>query len=280
MNFSKIGFIQGRLSPIIDGKIQCFPAQYWEEEIAIASKNEFKLIEWTLDHDDLYENPLINITKHEKIKELCRLYNMQINSVTGDFFMQVPFYKNNGGTRLKLIDDLKYVIDSCIQHGVKILVLPLVDQGSINNEFQQDDLIETMNELQSQFNESGFKIAFESDYSPEALSPFMSNFSPVYFGINYDIGNSASLGYNCVDEISIYGDRIINVHVKDRKYKGATVPLGDGDANLSLAIKRILLSEYTGNFILQTARSQDGRHLSDLCIYREMLNKWIDLAWL
>ena len=35
-----------------------------------------------------------------------------------------------------------------------------------------------------------------------------------------------------MEEISAY-DRILNVHVKDRKYMGSTVPLGSGDAHYS-----------------------------------------------
>ena len=32
----KIGFIQGRLSPIYENKIQCFPKLHWENEFFIA----------------------------------------------------------------------------------------------------------------------------------------------------------------------------------------------------------------------------------------------------
>ena len=41
-----IGFMQGRLSPMDDGKIQSFPWKYWQNEFALASKYNFDLIEW------------------------------------------------------------------------------------------------------------------------------------------------------------------------------------------------------------------------------------------
>ena len=54
-----IGFMQGRLSPLVNGKIQAFPWNSWEEEFKIASENNFKIMEWTLDQERLYENPLM-----------------------------------------------------------------------------------------------------------------------------------------------------------------------------------------------------------------------------
>ena len=61
----KIGFMQGRLSPIFRKKIQSFPWNYWRKEIIIAKKNNFNLIEWTLDYPGLINNPLIS-SKEQK----------------------------------------------------------------------------------------------------------------------------------------------------------------------------------------------------------------------
>ena len=52
-----IGFMQGRLSPVIDGKIQSFPWETWQSEIKIAKNIGFNMMEWTLDQHNLYENP-------------------------------------------------------------------------------------------------------------------------------------------------------------------------------------------------------------------------------
>ena len=52
------------------------------------------------------------------------------------------------------------------------------------------------------------------------------------FKANYDTGNSASLGYDPVEELGAYGPRIGSVHVKDRVRGGGTVPLGEGDARV------------------------------------------------
>ena len=51
------------------------------------------------------------------------------------------------------------------------------------------------------------------------------------------------LGYDYRKDFSAYGHRIFNVHVKDRIYRGSTVPLGEGDAKLneSLNVRKLRL---------------------------------------
>ena len=46
----QIGFMQGRLSEVVDGKIQAFPWRGWQEEFRQARKIGIGLMEWTLDH--------------------------------------------------------------------------------------------------------------------------------------------------------------------------------------------------------------------------------------
>ena len=60
-----------------------------------------------------------------------------------------------------------------------------------------------------------------------------------YFGINYDTGNSASKGYDPIVELDLYGKYIDNIHLKDRIYKGSTVPLGEGNADFDTIFKKL-----------------------------------------
>ena len=73
---------------------------------------------------------------------------------------------------------------------------------------------------------------FESDLRLPRWPQFIDAFPARSFGINYDIGNSAALGYDSAEEISAYAPRILHVHVKDRVRGGTTVPLGTGNADL------------------------------------------------
>ena len=83
------------------------------------------------------------------------------------------------------------------------------------------------------------KISFESDFNPKALQRFIKNFDKKYFGINYDVGNSAALNYNIDEEFNLYGNRIYNIHIKDRIKFGKTVILVKGNSNFSNLYKNL-----------------------------------------
>ena len=122
------------------------------------------------------------------------------------------------------------------------------------------------------------KIIFESDYPPAELKRFIALLPESTFGINYDIGNSAALGFDPQEEIGSYGNRIDNVHVKDRPLGGTTVPLGSGNANFPVIFRELHNIAYSGNYILQTARATEGNHQGVLKSYRTMVEDWLRAA--
>ena len=268
---ARIGFMQGRLSPQIDGKIQAFPWQFWEREFLIGGEASFESIEWTLDEDRLRENPLLLVAGQKRIRELSGTSGIQVMSLTGDCFMQAPFWKASGIGRRSLLQDLKSILGACAVVGIRYVVVPLVDNGRLENNAQRESLLDGLLPLVPWLLEHEIAIVFESDFRPGALAELITSLPEPSFGINYDIGNSASLGFDPVAEIRAYGNRIRNVHVKDRLLGGTTVPLGTGAADFRLVFRELARIGYQGDFILQTARAADGGHLEALVRYREMV---------
>ena len=253
--------MQGRLSPLVDGRIQAFPWDCWQAEFASAQKNGFGLMEWTLDQYRLNENPLMTSAGQKEIAELSHAHGVLIGSLTGDCFMQSPFWKASGAAGEQLQEDFRSVARACSEVGISMMVLPLVDNGSLRSRAEEHHL--------------EVKIVFESDFAPAELARFIDRLDPAQFGVNYDIGNSAGLGMRPADEIAAYGHRIVNVHIKDRVLGGATVPLGTGSADFKTVFAALAKVGYSGNYILQTARAQDGDHAGALCRYRDMTVNWI-----
>lgn len=271
----RIGFMQGRLSPLVDGKIQAFPWEHWRQEFLSSKSLDIHLMEWTLDQDHLYENPLMTEAGRSEIRVLCANNRVRIPSLTGDCFMQAPFWKASGDTRVQLERDFIAITQSCYRVGISILVVPLVDSGGLDNIDQENQLIQFFEAKENYFSSCNIQIAFESDYSPKELSRFIKKLNPAVFGINYDIGNSAALGFNVMEEFCEYGERIINVHVKDRILGGTTVPLGSGNADFSLVFSELSKIQYKGNFILQTARAVGDEHARILSSYYKQTIRWI-----
>ena len=249
---NKIGFIQGRLTKQ-KNKIQQFPHNNWKRELQLARKLKINLIEWTIDHYGFYQNPLLNINLLEYIKQETFKNKIKINSVTADFFMEKPFWKQKNSSYY--LEKIKILIKFCGLHKIRFIVLPLVDNSSIKNDNLKKKVIFELKKFRNLLTKKKVIILFESDFRPKKLLKFIRGFKSSNFGINYDLGNSASLSYDIEDEFKIYGKYIKNIHIKDRLKKGNSVRLWSGNVNFDKFFKLIDKINYKGALILQTARS-------------------------
>jgi L-ribulose-5-phosphate 3-epimerase len=271
-----IGFMQGRLSPLVDGMIQAFPIVHWRTEFAAAEALGIGLMEWTLDQEGLHENPLMTAQGRTEIQDLLLRHGLSIPSLTGDCIMQAPFYKVGGAVRDEMLADFAAIITACGDLGIGLFVVPLVDNGGIENKSQERNLFDGLAGMEGLMREHDVRIVFESDLPPRDLAAFIVKLPAELYGINLDLGNSAALGFEIEAEIAAFGERIYNVHVKDRVLGGTTVPLGAGAADLPRAIGCLLAAGYKGNYILQTARADNEDHAGVLGRYHKMVSGWLN----
>ena len=276
---AKVGFMQGRLSPPVGGRIQAFPWEDWQREFPLGRQLGFRFIEWTLDQERLAENPLMTPAGQQTIRHLCGLHGIRIPALTGDCFMQAPFWKRGGTTGLALQNDFLAVVRACSALQISLLVVPLVDEGRLANRHEQEAFLSFLQAQSGFFKDHGVRIALETDFPPSRVSGLVDTLDPESFGINYDIGNSAGLGYSYDDEFQCYGSRIFHVHVKDRPRGGSTVPLGEGNADFPGVFRGLADLGYQGDYILQTARATDGDHAGALRRYRDMVGNWIGATY-
>ena len=270
-----IGFMQGRLCERVDGKIQAFPWRDWESEFPAATAIDLHLMEWTLDQERLYENPLMVTEGQKKIRSLCQQHDLAIPSLTGDCFMQAPFWKIDGQARIDLQSDFLAIGRACAVVGIRMIVVPLVDNGRLETAEQENVLIEFLLAQQSFLSKFDLQVIFECDFTPVEFARFIARLPAERFGINYDVGNSAALGFKPAEEFTVYGARVVNVHIKDRVLGGTTVPLNAGSADVDAVFAALAQKNYQGNFILQTARAAEGNHSEVLSSYRDMTLQWM-----
>lgn len=272
----RIGFMQGRLSPPVNGMIQAFPRDHWKGEFASAQALSLEFMEWTIDYEGFNDNPLLTSQGQQEVRRLSQLHGISVCAVTGDCFMQVPFWKANVENSQGLKRDFINLVNACGDLGIQNIIVPLVDNGSLENRYQEDHLVDFMLNLQGVLQNRGVTIAFESDYEPRLLEQFIRRLPHGLFGVNYDIGNSAACGFYPEEEFSSYGDRICHVHIKDRLRGGPSVPLGEGHADFPLVFRLLREIGYCGYYVMQTARALDQDHALALLLYRNMVLSWIE----
>jgi sugar phosphate isomerase/epimerase len=66
-----------------------------------------------------------------------------------------------------------------------------------------------------------------------------------YIAINLDIGHFVAANYDPVDFLSRHHDRIVTLHIKDRKKdQGANLPFGEGDTPIKAVLQLLKTKKY------------------------------------
>ena len=271
----KLGVMQGRLSPPKGNLIQHFPAKNWANEFKLCKHLGLKSIEWVFENENYSENPIFDLEKLNQISNSIKEFDIKVNSVVADYFMQSKLFDEKKEVIQKNIDVLKKLIINCHKIGTKIIEIPLVDNSSLKNKNQIDELKENLVEPLKLIEKNNMYLSLETDLDPNSFKKLIEDFHPKKVFVNYDMGNSAALGYNPEIEIETLKKYIINVHIKDRLFKGSTVPLGKGSVNFEIVFKKLKEINYQGDFILQTARL-DLSHSEDNEKFEQTIKKNIN----
>ena len=245
--------MQGRLSPRVDGKIQAFPKNNWKNEFKLAKEIGFSSIEWILENP-LVENPLLSKDGLIQINDVIEESNVKIDFICADIFMEEPILDNtNSKTQAKEL--LEKIFNQSTKIGAKYIEIPFVDNSSIRNR-NHEYLISFFNSMEKSLIEQDLFINLETDLNPNDFKKLLDKLNP-RIGANYDIGNSASLGYNFTEELKLYGNRINNVHIKDRILGGSTVEFGTGNADIESVLHILSSVNYDKGVIIQGARGRN-----------------------
>jgi sugar phosphate isomerase/epimerase len=80
--------------------------------------------------------------------------------------------------------------------------------------------------------------------SPETFEKAMQGRSP-YINVNLDIGHFAAAGFDPVDYITKHHERIVTLHIKDRKKNdGDNMPFGEGDTPIKPVLQLLAKNKY------------------------------------
>lgn len=271
-----IGIMGGRLSYSINNKIQSFPEKSWRQEFEKASKCGFNLIEWIFDTSR--NNPLLDDEKIQEMKNLSEKHHLTINSICADYFMEKMLFNVNEFELEKNLSVLKNLITKCNKLGIQILEIPLVDSSSLKTKDNKIEFFNNIHKILSHAEENNVILNLETDLPPLQFKEFLKSFNNPNLRANYDVGNSTSLGYDIHEELTVLGDFITNIHIKDRLLHGTTVPFGTGDTNFELFFETIKKIDYKGDFIIQGARvNETNIKPEDTCNkYLEFVKHYVD----
>ena len=258
LSAKKIGVMQGRLLPKYQGRYQAHPIGYWEDEFEIAASLGIDLIEFILDYNDYEENPLMSASGCKKIKDIVNQSGVKVKTVCADYFMDAPLHSTDLNVATLSAAVLRGLIANSQTIGVTDIVLPLVDQSSVEDLESQHRFVNAIEPFLSSLELYDINLNLETDLDPTAFKNLLGQINSDRVTVNYDTGNSAGLGYDPEQEFAAYGDRITDIHIKDRVKDGFSVCLGEGAADFTKIFKCVQNYGYSGPFILQAFRDDEG----------------------
>ena len=253
--------MQGRLSHPEEGRFQSFPRSNWRNEFSLAARAGLNGIEWIFDAYGEDVNPLINDAGIAEMLSLSQQTGIVVRSVCADYFMDKPLLRTGEFERQQLIEKMRWLLSRCKLVGIRRVVIPFVDASRIESRDEQDQVISILQSVLPAVEANEIELHLETSLAPEPFADLLERCNHPFVRVNYDSGNSASLGYSVTDEFAAYGGRIGSVHIKDRKRGGGTVPLGTGDADLPELFGSLARLNYKGDYVLQIARSEPGREV-------------------
>lgn len=257
-----IGIMQGRLSPPEDGRHQCFPRQSWRDEFSRAAAAGLIAIEWIWDARSEDENPLRSDHGIGEIKALSERHMVAVRSVCADYFMAFPLVRVGGENLKRRQDTLDWLITRCALAGIERIVLPFLDASRIESSDDRDQVITVLLSALPTAEAAGVGLHLETSLAPGPFAELLGDLPHPLIRVNYDSGNSASLGYRPTEEFRAYGARVGSIHLKDRTRGGGTVSLGTGDAEFETLALALRETGYDGDYILEAARGRPGDEIA------------------
>ena len=251
-----IGIMQGRLSPPIDGRIQSFPVDTWREEFSLAREAGLDCIEWIYEADTEAVNPLRTDAGVTEIRRLAEDSGVAVWSVCADYYMTERLGAPDGTLRGDAVKHLRWLVGRTGLLGARYIVLPFVDASSLRSSQEVDGLLAVLKSILPAAEQAGVELHLETDLQPVDLTAVLQSVDHALIRANYDIGNSASLGHDPVEELTLLKSWLGSVHVKDRVLGGGTMPLGTGTADFPTCFRLICAAGFHGPFILQAAREE------------------------
>jgi hexulose-6-phosphate isomerase len=246
----KLGIIQGRLSPPLEGFQEC-PTD-WRREFNLLQKVGLTHIEWIVTKSSLKTNPIF----YEDVS------SYPISSICADNLVDSRVYDKE-----YLSYNLRPICEAALKNDIKSVSIPLLEDSSVVDENVREKFCAAIDLYAREY--EGLSFLFEAELEHSKLKDILS-VSDSFF-VTYDTGNMTSCGFDHDEYISAVFNRIKNVHLKDRTYNAVTVPPSNGDTSFKQIFNILRKNNYNGLYTLQTAREIYGNEVETIKTHKQTL---------
>jgi len=229
----EIGIIQGRLSTPDEGFQEC-PVN-WKKEFETLKRLKLNHIEWIVTKSSFHNNPIfLRDVRSYPVHSICA------DNVVSTLVDNREFLEHN----------LFPICEAALRNNIKSVTIPLLEDSSVEDSRKLDNFCNSFAHVCSRYPSINFSLETELSLSKV---PSLLSISP-NVSLTYDTGNTTSYGISHKEYILSFGDKITNVHIKDRRRSGVSVAPLTGDTNFNEIFTYLAKKGYSGVYTLQTAR--------------------------
>lgn len=269
----KFLLVQGRALPQSDESLQSFPFN-WSDEFPLIQQLGFDGIEWIYDKKSEFTNPILDSEESQKIKSISKKFNVSLENIVFDWFITHSLFRKDEISLKNKIKKLVDLIEKSQNIGFKQIIFPLLEENAINNSDDMDIFLKIFSDdILSVLNLNKIEIHFETSLPPISELEFISKLDHNQTKICFDMGNSASMGYDPTDVLNNIAPYLGTVHIKDRLLDGDSVPLGEGAVDFSKVFSILNEINFSGYFSFQAYRDKNSNNTELLSLYQKFIYK-------
>ena len=229
----EIGIIQGRLSTPDEGFQEC-PVS-WKKEFETLKRLKLNHVEWIVTKSSFHNNPIfLRDVRSYPVHSICA------DNVVSTLVDNREFLEHN----------LFPICEAALRNNIKSVTIPLLEDSSLEDDKKLDNFCRSFSHVCDRY--PSIQFSLETELSLSKVPKLLNASNNVF--LTYDTGNTTSYGISHKDYILNFSDRVTNVHIKDRKMSGISVPPLTGDTKFNNIFKHLIQSGYKGVYTLQTAR--------------------------
>ena len=241
--------MQGRLSNKGSFPLQSFPSDTWAEEFIRAKKLGFSKIEWLIDKNNDYNNPLYSKEGRGKIIDISDQSGIKIDTLCAHFLIDGKILKKNQES-----ENVKNFFFETIQLaplvGIKFISIPLIEDLSLKNKVVFKELKNLLKEVTEKFE---IEILIETDLKNYENLNFIKSIGSDNINILLDTGNLTKNNFDFQEEFTKFHKKIKEIHIKDYSLKEKkSVRLGSGDTDLVYIFNTLKRFSWEGHIIFET----------------------------
>lgn len=205
------------------------------------------------------ERPWFQPGGPEQLKTLAQKQGVDLASLSATFFWWHRLFEAVPSQQQEYVRLLQQLLTQAAAAGIPVLHLPCCDAPTPNEPDALRRVLDLLHPLATQAASLGVTLALETLWPAEDMHRFLARVGNRALKMAYDVGNACAANRDMIAELTLLGEDVAQLRVKDRERLEpfTSVRLGEGGVNFPALLKCLSQHHFAGWLILTTPSGED-----------------------